>query len=64
MDAKTGEGKGRGGERARQGWMKSGSGLRDVFGRVYLCPVHWIMDDSCLRLLEEEEGRWTKMKVQ
>lgn len=31
--------------------MKSGAGLGDG---VYLCPVHWIMDDSCLRFLEEE----------
>lgn len=22
---------------------------------VYLRPVHWIMDDGCLRFLEEEE---------
>lgn len=24
---------------------------------MYLRPVHWIMDDGCLRLLEEEEGK-------
>ncbi len=30
---------------------------------VYLRPVHWIMDDGCLRFLEEveEEGRWRNM---
>lgn len=32
--------------------IKSGSGLG---GGMYLRPVHWIMDDSCLRFLEEEE---------
>lgn len=32
---------------------------------VYLRPVHWIMDDCCLRFLEEEEeeGRWRNMEL-
>lgn len=40
--------------------IKSGSGLGND---VYLRPVHWIMDDSCLRFLEEEEGCRRKMEL-
>lgn len=43
--------------------IKNRSGLGKY---VYLCPVHWIMDNSCLRFLEEEEEeeerRWRNME--
>lgn len=43
--------------------IKSWSGLGND---VYLRPVHWIMDDGCLRFLEEEEEkeeeRWRNME--
>ena len=32
--------------------IKNRSGQGDD---VYLFPVHWVMDDGCLRFLEEEE---------
>lgn len=38
-------------ERMRRRVERRSGGRHDV----YLCSVYWIMDDSCLRFLQEEE---------